>query len=163
LHSPLRLDLARPADTPGIAEMSRDLIEHGLGWSWTTRRVQASLRCRDTVVLRARRHDRLSGFAIMHFGSAEAHLLLLAVRPADRRGGIGHALVRWLEESALTAGLGVVYLEVRAGNAHAQRFYQHLGYRRIAYVPGYYSGREAAYRMASDLWARASGGGVNAV
>jgi ribosomal protein S18 acetylase RimI-like enzyme len=142
--------------------MSRDMIECGLGWSWTTRRVQCSLRCRNTVVLRARRHDRLAGFAIMHFGSAEAHLLLLAVRPVDRRGGIGRALVRWLEESALTAGLGVVYLEVRAGNADAQRFYQHLGYRRIAYVPGYYSGREAAYRMASDLWAHASGGGVSA-
>lgn len=136
--------------------MSRDHIEAGLGWSWTATRVMRSLRCRDTCVLKACRDDRLSGFAIMHFGPTEAHLLLLAVQPGQRRGGVGRTMVRWLEHSALTAGLGVVYLEVRASNTVAQGFYERLGYRKIAYVPGYYSGREAAYRMASDLWAAVS-------
>ncbi len=156
MRLPAQLELATAVDASRIAEMSRDHIETGLGWSWTSRRVMRSLRCRETAVLKASRDGRLSGFAIMHFGSTEAHLLLLAVRPRQRRGGVGRAMVRWLEESALTAGLGVVYLEVRASNIAAQRFYQRLGYRRIAYVPGYYSGREAAYRMASDLWAKTS-------
>jgi hypothetical protein len=28
------LRLASPADAQSIAELSRDAIEHGLGWSW---------------------------------------------------------------------------------------------------------------------------------
>src|SRR6185369_15763529 len=31
--------LALPTDARGIAEMSREYIEHGLGWSWTRERV----------------------------------------------------------------------------------------------------------------------------
>lgn len=151
-----RFELACRADAQCIAQMSRDLIEKGLGWSWTPDRVARSLRCSETVVLKASRDRRLTGFAIMQFGSTEAHLMLLAVRSGHRRGGIGRSMVRWLEESALTAGLGVVYLEVRASNTAAQAFYQRLGYRKIAYVPGYYRGREAAFRMASDLWARST-------
>ncbi len=34
------LSLARAADAREIAEMSRDLIEQGLTWSWTPARVQ---------------------------------------------------------------------------------------------------------------------------
>ncbi|MGH8719880.1 MAG: GNAT family N-acetyltransferase, partial [Burkholderiales bacterium] len=57
----------------------------------------------------------------------------------------------WLEVSALVAGISVVYLEVRANNRGAQTFYETLGYRKIAHVPGYYSGRESALYMARDL------------
>ncbi|MDQ3565414.1 MAG: hypothetical protein M3436_15230 [Pseudomonadota bacterium] len=35
--------------------MSRDLVEVGLGWSWTPDRVSRSIQCPDTVVLSA--HD----------------------------------------------------------------------------------------------------------
>jgi ribosomal protein S18 acetylase RimI-like enzyme len=51
-------------------------------------------------------------------------------------------------------GNGVVYLEARAGNATAIRFYENLGYRIVQHVPGYYSGKEAAVRMAHDLWVK---------
>ena len=49
------------------------------------------------------------------------------------------------------AGSFVIYLEVRAGNQVARAFYQALGYRRVAHVPRYYQGVEAAIRMARDL------------
>jgi ribosomal-protein-alanine N-acetyltransferase len=74
------LRLASPHDAAPIAAMSRELIEAGLGWSWTPERVQRSLRHRDTLVLTARDGERLTGFAIMLFGDERAHLSLLAVR-----------------------------------------------------------------------------------
>src|SRR5262245_36055618 len=40
----LSLQLARPADATSIAKLSRDLIENGLQWRWTPRRVAASIR-----------------------------------------------------------------------------------------------------------------------
>ncbi|HKK13748.1 MAG TPA: GNAT family N-acetyltransferase [Gammaproteobacteria bacterium] len=149
---PIELSLGRPEHAQEVAGLSRDLIEAGLGWSWTPERVLRSLRHPDTVVLIAPRPGHLAGFAIMHFGLEEAHLNLLAVRPRYRRSGLGRRLVHWLEQSALTAGISVVYLETRDGNRGAQAFYRRLGYRRIGRVPAYYRGREAAVRMARDLW-----------
>ena len=61
-------------------------------------------------------------------------------------------MVKWLEESALTAGISVIYLEVRATNQIALAFYQKLGYHQVAVMPGYYGGRESALQMAHDLW-----------
>ena len=88
----------------------------------------------------------------MYFGSEVARLNLLAVRPECRRAGVGRRLIQWLEESALVAGISLVYLELRADNKGAKAFYEKLGYRRVGYLPGYYSGRESALRMGRDLW-----------
>ena len=148
----LGLRLATLDDAAAIARMSRDLIEQGLGWSWTTPRVLRSVHSADTNVVLALEDQRLAGFAIMKYLDAEAHLLLLAVQPGTQRRGVGTALTRWVEGSALAAGIGQVYLEARAGNQAARRFYQRLGYVELLSLPGYYQGREAAVRMARDLW-----------
>ena len=88
----------------------------------------------------------------MHFGIEDARLNLLAVKPDYQRGGLGRRLVKWLEESALIAGISVIYLEVRTTNQVALAFYQKLGYRQVAVMPSYYGGRESALQMAHDLW-----------
>ncbi|MEJ2645691.1 MAG: GNAT family N-acetyltransferase [Gammaproteobacteria bacterium] len=152
MRSEFELRLATLADTAEIAAMSRDLVETGLGWSWTAERVARNIRHAETTVLVAEDGIRLAGFAIMHFGFEDARLNLLAVRPAYRRQGLGRLLLQWLEESALVAGVSVVYLEARAGNVGAQAFYGRLGYRTVAQLPGYYRGLEAGVRMARDLW-----------
>ena len=148
----LGLRLATLDDAAAIARMSRDLIEQGLGWSWTTPRVLRSVRSADTNVVLALEDQRLAGFAIMKYLDTEAHLLLLAVQPGAQRCGVGTALTRWVEASALAAGIGQVHLEARAGNHAARLFYRHLGYVELQSLPGYYQGREAAVRMARDLW-----------
>lgn len=146
--------LLRPAhlrEAGEIAAMSRDLIEFGLGWSWTPARVAASIRHRESMVLAACDGERLVGFAIMQFGDEQAHLSLLAVRPSHQRRGIGRRMLQWLEQSALVAGISVVDLELRMGNRGGRSFYQTLGYRETARVLRYYNLRETAVRMARDL------------
>lgn len=146
------LRLATRADAPGIAALSRDRIEHGLGWSWTAPRVLRSIRDRATNVVVAVDAGRLLGFGIMKYHDDEAHLLLLAVQARAGRRGIGSALVDWLEQSARIAGIGQVYLEARLTNGAARAFYARLGYREIQTLPGYYQGVEACVRLAKDLW-----------
>lgn len=146
------LQLATHADAAGIAALSRDRIELGLGWSWTAPRVLRSIRDPATNVVVARRAGQMRGFGIMKYHDDEAHLLLLAVHAQSGRCGIGSALVAWLERSALAAGIGQVYLEARLANAPARAFYARLGYREIQTVPGYYQGVEACVRLAKDLW-----------
>lgn len=146
------LRLATRADAPGIAALSRDRIEHGLGWSWTAPRVLRSIADRSTNVVVAGNTERMPGFGIMKYHDDEAHLLLLAVRADAERRGIGSALVAWLEQAALIAGVGQVYLEARLTNRAARAFYAKRGYREIQTLPGYYQGREACVRLAKDLW-----------
>lgn len=151
----LELRLATLADAAQIADMSRQLIETGLGWSWTPARVTRNLRRPETAGVVAQLRRQMVGFAIMHFGDEDANLNLLAVDPEYQGAGIGRWMVEWLEASALVAGVAVVYLQVRASNRAAQAFYAKLGYREVRHMAGYYSGREAALCMARDLWCAA--------
>lgn len=147
-----RYRLAAPADAYEIAVMSRYLIEVGLrGWTWPPERVGKAIRARDTNVLVADVKHHLVGFAIMDFGETAAHLSLLAVKPTHQRCGIGKQLVAWMEEAALTAGITSVSLELRSNNFPARTFYRMLGYKELAYIPGYYRGVETAVKMGRDI------------
>lgn len=147
--------LAGPRDAQAIAMMSRDLVESGLGWKYDAARVMKAIRDPETLTPVACDRGRITGFAIMEFGEERAHLVLLAVRPTHRRTGIGRRLVDWLLESARTAGIASVHLELRAGNEAARGFYRAMGFDETIVVPGYYRGREAALRMIRVL--RATG------
>jgi ribosomal-protein-alanine N-acetyltransferase len=152
-HTPqlVTLCLAKPSDAVPIAAMSRDLIETGLGWSWTAVRVGRAICSRETSVLVARRPNELCAFAIMYFGDDVAHLNLLAVAPAIRRTGIGRRLLDWLHLTALESGIRRIDLELRAANSGARAFYECMGYELNGQIPGYYRGQEAALRMSKRL------------
>jgi [ribosomal protein S18]-alanine N-acetyltransferase len=139
--------LATPRDAQAIALMSRDLVESGLGWKYDAARVLQAIREPDTLAPLACERGRIAGFALMEFGEERAHLALLAVRPAERRRGVGRLLVEWLVASARVAGIASLHLELRAGNVAARGFYRALGFDETIVVPGYYRGREAALRM----------------
>jgi ribosomal protein S18 acetylase RimI-like enzyme len=146
-----RFELAAPRDAVAIASLSRRLIEAGLPPTWPADRVLCHIKRTDSVVLTARFHGTLAGFAIMQFGDDRAHLNLLAVETAHQRRTLGRQLMNWLHESALVAGTFLLGLELRASNTGARRFYEALGYRVEGVMPGYYQGREDAQRMSLDL------------
>ena len=146
-----RLEPARGSDAERLAAMSRAHVEAGLKPAWGAARIRWHVRDAESVVLTARLPAMVAGFAIMRYGEDVAHLNLLAVDPAHRRRGIARALVRWLEETALTAGTFVIGLELRAGNEGARNLYRALGYRELGQIPGYYQGVESAIRMVRDV------------
>ena len=153
------LDLAHSEDAAPIARLSRDEIERGLDWRWRPPAIRRLIskpevavlcaRCRLTSATRST--ELLGGFGVMEFGLERAHLVLLAVEPKLRRRGLGRRMLRWLEKSARIAGIGNIDLEVRADNTGARQFYVVEGFSRGEYLPGYYQGRVAAYRMTKKL------------
>lgn len=148
------LTLARAADAREIAEMSRDLVEQGLTWSWTPARVLHFIAGAESSVVVARRRGderRIAAFAIMHFGDEVAHLNLLAVALQDRRQGLGRQLMDWLTATAVEAGTLRIDLELRTHNGAARAFYEALGFHALGVLQGYYQGREAAVRMSRRL------------
>ena len=149
--STVTLGPARMGDAPAIAHLSRDLIEADLPWSWTPRRVASQMRQRESAAVIARDQNRLAGFILAQYGDESVHIALLGVANEYRRQGVGRRLVRWVEETAISAGLFLVRLEVRAIKRDARHFYATLGYREIDRVDGYYSGIEDAIKMSRDL------------
>ena len=138
-----------------MAEMSRDLIESGLGWRYTPPRMAALIRERETMALVACDGPQIHGFAVMHFGDDEAHLTLLCVQPPQRHRGIGRGMIEWMVASARVAGITAIRLELRADNGSALAFYQRLGFVQTQSVPGYYSGQVTARCMTLRLDAAA--------
>jgi GNAT superfamily N-acetyltransferase len=54
------------------------------------------------------------------------------VEPDHRNLGMGHALLRSVEEWAKERGASGVSLQVAAANARARKFYEDLGFREIS-------------------------------
>ena len=148
---PPLIELATGADARMIADLSRDVIEQGLGWSWTAPRVLKALRDEATNVIVAWRHSEAAGFAIMRYGDDTAHIVLFAVDTAHRREGVGSALMSWLEATALTAGITTIALEARSGNRAARAFYERVGFNEIGVRVSYYRGVEDAIRFEKSL------------
>jgi ribosomal protein S18 acetylase RimI-like enzyme len=151
----ITLRLARRTDSGAMALMSRDFVETGLGWRYSAERIGRLISDRETSAVVACDADgTLQGFAVMQFGDEHAHLVLLCVRPRQRRRGIGRRLVDWLLESAQVAGMARVDLELRADNDAAHAFYLRLGFSETRIVPAYYASHIAARRMSRTLrWA----------
>lgn len=147
----LILGPARIGDAGAMANLSRTTIEAGLPWSWTPPRIAAHMRNRDNLVVIAKTGGNLAGFAIAHFGDTRVHLSLIGVARPYQGLGVGRQLLRWVEDSAVTAGIFIVHLEVRQSNTFARRFYGKLGYVEKGRVPGYYSGVEDAVNLSHDL------------
>ena len=123
---------ARVGDARYIARMSRALIERGLAWRWRPHSIASNIQNSDVEVAVARRDGEIVGFAM---------------DPAQRRRGVGRALIGWLEKIARAGGIVTIGLEVRADNREAREFYRSLGYAETARLPGYYQKREDAVRM----------------
>jgi ribosomal-protein-alanine N-acetyltransferase len=149
--------LARLADASEIANISREDIEHGLPWSWTTERVARAIADADINVAVVGAPGAIAAFGIMSYREASAHLLLFSVRAAHRRRGVGSRLLNWLETVAREVGIDRIHVECRRENAPARNFYAENGYHELAIARGYYRGVEDAVRLEKHLSAPESG------
>lgn len=144
--------LASGADAAGIAAMSRELIEQGLGWSWREGRVRRAIADRRTNVAVVGQPQALVAFGIMSYGEHQAQLLLLAVQPEHQRRGVASALLLWLEQVAVLAGVERVVVEARLANDAARCLYSEHGYHERAIERGMYGGVESG--VALEKWLR---------
>lgn len=151
--SEIALRLARMGDAPRIAGLSRTLIEAGLPWSWTPRRVAAHMRAREHLTVIAVNGGELAGFALAQFGNRSVHVSLLGVAHEYQRHGLGRRLMTWVEETAGIAGLFLMQLEVRAGRASA-------AFLRVARLPGNEPHGQVLQRRGRCDQARTGSGGA---
>lgn len=136
----LQIELARADDAASIAVMSRNLIEHGLPWTWQPARVARAIASVNTNVAVVRDRQAPTAFGIMEYWDEDAHLVLFAVRPSQQRHGVGSKLLAWLEASAIAAGSKRIRVEARRDNEATRCFYNQHGYHEVAIKSRMYSG-----------------------
>ena len=91
--------------------------------------------------------ERILGFLVAWFVADEVHLLNVAVDEAERRRGVGRALVSDLVRAASERASEKVFLEVRTKNAAAVALYQSMGFETLSIRKQYYSDGEDAFDM----------------
>jgi ribosomal-protein-alanine N-acetyltransferase len=79
------------------------------------------------------------GFCGLRRVSDELHVENLAVDPDYQGRGLGRLLLRTALDAAVRGGARLALLEVREGNARAQRLYASEGFRQTARRTAYYA------------------------
>ena len=97
------------------------------------------------------------GYLVMALALDEAELQALAVAHPWRNQGIGAALLTAGLTTALQRGAERVFLEVRAGNLAAQRFYQRFQFLEFARRPHYYHEPDETAVLMRWRWTGGSG------
>jgi len=72
------------------------------------------------------------------------HIVAIAVGKKYRRRGIGRMLIQEVEKRLASTGVKEIWLEVRASNREAIKFYNSLGYRQSSLQKNYYADGESA-------------------
>ena len=80
-----------------------------------------------------------AGYAGMLCVLDEGQICNVAVCPPFRRMGVGEALMEAQKNAGLQRGLSVMMLEVRAGNAAAQKLYEKGGWEKVGVRRNFYS------------------------
>lgn len=84
------------------------------------------------------------GFSLLRAVADEAELLLIAVAPAERRRGVGRALIDHFVGHARECGATRLHLEVRDGN-DAIALYQSAGFEVAGRRRNYYRGADGQH------------------
>jgi len=79
------------------------------------------------------------GYTIANYIISEGHILNLAVHPDFRRRGIATVLVEEVLNGLREKGCKFSFLEVRASNIGAKKFYERFGFRVVGVRRNYYT------------------------
>ncbi len=127
-------------DLPEVMRVMDDGFDPEFGEAWTSPQCAGLLPMPGVWLTLTREEGEVVGFALARVVVREAELLLLAVRKASQRKGVGQMLLDHFIADAKRRGAERLHLEVREGN-RAVRLYKRAGFREIGRRRNYYSGR----------------------
>jgi ribosomal-protein-alanine N-acetyltransferase len=129
------------ADLPEVMIVMETAFDPRFGEAWTFSQCAGLLPMPGVWLTLARTGDALAGFALSRIVADEAELLLLAVKPDARGGGVGRALLERFADASAARGARRLHLEVRDGNG-ALNLYSNAGFTLAGRRSRYYSGAD---------------------
>ena len=94
---------------------------------------------RDLMVAIAFKEQIIAGFAVTSQVSDEAELLKICIAEKFQGKAFGYSLLKRVTAELADKGFRRIYLEVRADNVKANRFYRCFGFSETGKRSGYYS------------------------
>ena len=143
----------REGGTADLGEAMVTMVEGfppDFGEAWTLPQLEGAFSLPGVTLLLARLDDAAAGFALVRTVLDEAELLLLAVRPGQRRRGIARALLDAGLQAAAANGAAHLHLEVRDGNP-ARILYEARGLAEVGRRRAYYHGIDGSSHDAITL------------
>ena len=129
----------RRADLPEVLELERSVQSH----PWTAKNFEDALDAGyEAWVLRGA--SGLAGFCLAMVAPDVIHVLVIAVAPAQQRGGLGRLLLKQIIDCAQQRGQEGLLLEVRPSNSKARAFYDAQGFVQIGHRRDYYPAGKGA-------------------
>lgn len=142
------------ADLGDVMQVMGEAFDPLYGEAWTEAQCAGIMGMPGAWLLVARTAEGPAGFALSRAVAGEGELLLIGVRPAWRRRGVGRALLDRVIETARERGVGPLHLEVRAGN-EAMALYMAAGFKCVGRRSQYYRGGDGrmidALTFSTDL------------
>lgn len=131
-------------DMPAVLAIEQSCFE----FAWTEEDFIRCLRQRNCIGMVAEKDDEIVGFMIYELHKNRLHILNFAVRPDQRRHGVGGAMCSKLFGKLSHERRNRIMLEVRETNLDAQLFFKSLGFRAISVLRDFYDDTiEDAYLM----------------
>lgn len=106
---------------------------------WTAEQLARSLDGPGAFAIMAWDEDRAVGFVIGRAMAGEAEIITLAVRPKDRRQGLGRVLMDAAIATALAFDANIVFLEAAVDNTAAVALYASVGFTVAGRRKQYYA------------------------
>jgi ribosomal-protein-alanine N-acetyltransferase len=135
-------------DIDRIMAVMATAFDPAFGEAWTRRQVEDALligNCHyllfDAEGQQAREGAAAAGFCLSRTGYDEEELLLFAVDPAQRRKGIGKAMLSAFAVASKTRGASRLLLEMRRGNS-AESLYRAHGFLPVGERLKYYRSKD---------------------
>ncbi len=121
-------------DIPEVVKIER--ISFSTPWSENS--FYDEIKADKAIARVAELSNAIAGYICVRCVFDECHLLNLAIHPHYRKQGIATILVDSIIQEVLGRGCKFFYLEVRASNYSARRFYEEFGFRRVGIRKNYY-------------------------
>ena len=119
---------------------------------WSRETLEEDIKKPYSLYFVALENERVLGYAGMWHIVGEGHITNIAVKPEERRRGVGEALVDALIDEAVRREIEELILEVRVHNYNAQRLYLRKGFILERIRKNYYSDTgEDALILRKDL------------
>ena len=131
-------------DMPIVLSIESECFE----FPWTEDDFIRCLRQRNCIGMVAEIDEQVVGFMLYELHKNRLHVLNFAVASAERRSGVGRAMVEKLIGKLSHERRNRIMLETRESNLGAQLFFRSLGFRAISVLHDFYDDSdEDAYLM----------------
>jgi ribosomal-protein-alanine N-acetyltransferase len=156
VENPVRIARGSSDDLDAVMRIMEAAFGDRFGEAWTRSQCAGILPMAGVALMLARDIDSGAaiGFALIRTVADESELLLLAVAPDHRRGGVGRGLLNYFLDHARADAVSRAHLEVRDGNP-AISMYRNAGFSAVGRRRNYYRSRDGqqfdAITFALDL------------